>query len=392
MTESTTLTTQNRTTTDVLDLDALAHHAPATDDLLALADWLGTNGAAHLSPIERIELAERLITRRRFLIGAGALGLGVITGCGTEEEAAAPTATSASVVYPRTVTDAGGREVVFQKRPERVVIDTYRHLLDELLLLDIAPLGYAAWASEKLPIWTRQTLEERDLMPINFNGQTYPVGINFEQLVAAKPDLIILSAEGGKAENVENFALFEQIAPVFVTDWSSQGYDRLRILAEVFAVEDQVAEIETRDAELLALVTPPPSGVELSVAFGYKDGGVAAQVFNGAGASELVILERAGFTIKDYGRPAGERDFYISEENFALLDADIFWNMAPYPGDRSAEDFETSTIMQNLTVVKEGRYRSLNADQSQAILFWTPLATPFLVETLNELVASYDFA
>ena len=71
MTENTTLTNLNLTTTDVVEIDRLTRRAPATDDLLDLADWLGTNGAAHLSAMERIELAERLITRRRFLIGAG---------------------------------------------------------------------------------------------------------------------------------------------------------------------------------------------------------------------------------------------------------------------------------------------------------------------------------
>ena len=87
--------------------------------------------------------------------------------------------------------------------------------------------------------------------------------------------------------------------------------------------------------------------------------------------------ETTYFSLASVGDVDGERDFYISEEKLTLLDADMFWNMAPYPRDRSAEDFETSPITQNLIVVKEGRYHSLNADQSQAILLWTPLATPF---------------
>lgn len=83
------------------------------------------------------------------------------------------------------------------------------------------------------------------------------------------------------------------------------------------------------------------------------------------------------------------RSFTITEENFALLDRDLLWNVAPYPGDTSAADFAASPVLQNLAVVREGRYRSLSADRSQAILFWTPLGVPFLVDALNELVASY---
>lgn len=82
MTWNTNLTSLDRTTTDTRTLNALARRAPATDDLLELATWLRDHGPAHLSAIERIELAERLITRRRFLIGAGALAVGAMTGCG----------------------------------------------------------------------------------------------------------------------------------------------------------------------------------------------------------------------------------------------------------------------------------------------------------------------
>ncbi|MCG8351268.1 MAG: ABC transporter substrate-binding protein, partial [Chloroflexales bacterium] len=67
MTENTTLISRNLTTTDAVDLDQLARRAPATADLLELAAWLAAYGPAHLSAIARIELAERLISRRRFL-------------------------------------------------------------------------------------------------------------------------------------------------------------------------------------------------------------------------------------------------------------------------------------------------------------------------------------
>ena len=294
--------------------------------------------------------------------------------------------------YPRTVTDFSGRAITFEQRPERVVLDTNRYALDELLLLGIAPIGYQISASEELAPWTREAIAELGIELENFNGQPYPTPPNFERLAAMQPDLIImLDYLGGQPEELEHFKLYEQIAPVFIVKYTDLDGSRIRMLAEVFAVEDKLTEIEARDAELFAQVTPPPPGVELALGFGYKDAsGVASQVYNG-GSSELIVLERAGFTIKDYGRPEGERDFNVSEENLTMLEADMLWNVAPYPGDSSAKDFESSVIVQNLEVVKEGRYRSLNSDQSQAILFWTPLATPFLIETLNELVANYDF-
>jgi iron complex transport system substrate-binding protein len=355
----------------------------------------------------------RSVSRRRFLrvLSAGGAAA-LLAACGNAPQAAAPTsapvaatsapiaaATPAQAAYPRTVKDAGGREIVLQQRPERVVLDTYRQMLDELLLLDVAPLGYAAWLEEKLPVWTQQALDERGLTPINFNGQAYPAAINFEQLAAAQPDLIIVSAEGGKAEHVENMALFEQIAPVFVTDWASQGYDRLRLFAAIFGVEDHVAAIEARDDELFASVAPPPPNTELVVGFGYGAAGpIATQICHGSSEPSALVLRRAGFVLKDFGRPADESCFDIAEENFALLDTDMLWNVSPYPGTdgnpvpADARAFESSSIFQNLAVVKEGRYRSLTVDQSQALLQWSPLATPFLVQTLNEVVASYKLS
>lgn len=98
-----------QTIADALSRDRLARRTPAADDVSALSAWLHAIAPAHLSPVERIELAERLMTRRRFLIGAGALALGMITGCGPQGEAAAPTAllapTTASATPPVVALD-----------------------------------------------------------------------------------------------------------------------------------------------------------------------------------------------------------------------------------------------------------------------------------------------
>jgi iron complex transport system substrate-binding protein len=381
-----------RTITDARTLDALACRAPAIDDLLELAAWLGDHGTTHLSHIERMELAERLITRRRFLIGAGGLALGALTGCGApEKQASAPMATVASVGYPRIVIDAAGRSVPFDKRPERVVLTTFVRILDEVLLLDVAPLAYSAWLGERLPIWTQQTIDGLGLKIINLNGQAYPDPLNFEQLSALQPDLIVLLSVDGTAESIENFALFEQIGPVFIVDFFAPSYDRLQMLAEIFAVEAKMDAIRARDAALLAMVTAPPADAELVVCYGYANGGAyGASIYNGGQQNSMWLLEQAGFRLKDFGRPMDEEFFDISEENFAMLEADMLWNVSPAAD--GSPDIENSTIFQNLEVVKAGRYRALNRDQSIAVLDWTPLATPFLVETLNELVASYDVA
>ena len=178
MTQNTTVTPRPPTP-DPRNLDTLARRAPATDDLLALAEWLAAHCPAHLSPIARIELAKRLITRRRFLVGAGALGLGIITGCGPDEEAAAPPATMEAI---RTVTDVRG-EVEIPANPQRVVT------LDAQSFETAIDLG--------VPVIATVTIEGETwphLGPNIINGKDTIgeiVNPNLEAIALVNPDLII---------------------------------------------------------------------------------------------------------------------------------------------------------------------------------------------------------
>lgn len=86
-------------------------------------------------------------TRRQFIELLGAAGL--LTACGSENEAADDQARRAG--YPRTISHAG-RETTLSTRPERIVLSSYRQLLDALLALDVTPLGYYGIATiEVLP-------------------------------------------------------------------------------------------------------------------------------------------------------------------------------------------------------------------------------------------------
>lgn len=317
-------------------------------------------------------------TRREFLALLGAAGM--LSGCaaGDADDQAGGT-TGAT----RTLTDVSGRDVVLPANPQRIALTSNRYVLDELLLLDAVPLAYAASESEELPVWTREELSRRGVTIANYNGNPYPAPPDFEQLASMAPDVIVVHDNN----DTDELNLLRGIAPVVQVAYTDTEGSRLRMLAEMLGRAGRVAAIEAQSDALLETVTPLRG--ELAVVFGYRDGAPAAQVYNGAGRSELEVLERAGFVLADYDRPADERDFTLSEENFDQLDVDALWNVAPYPGDASARDFEASEILRNLAVMREGRYRSLDSDQSQAILFWTPLATPFLVDTLNELVASY---
>ena len=205
-------TNNTLTTTAIPNLDALARRAPATDDLLQLADWLATNGPVHLSEIERIELAER-ITRRRFIIGAGGLlGAAALGACGAGEEAAAPTVTSAPTTW-RYQHFMGETEIPVQ--PQRIVtLSAYE--LDWPLLQSGAPLAGTTVTTEaldELRSFDPEVAARMEKLAL-LGGES---GANLERLVEAKPDLVI-----GSWYNEDIYPDLAQIAPTVMLDYRGE--------------------------------------------------------------------------------------------------------------------------------------------------------------------------
>ena len=257
----TTITTQTNPT-DTRMLDRLVGRAPATDDILELSDWIAVHGPAHLNPIERIELAERLITRRRFLIGAGALGLGVITGCGPEEQAAVPTATSTNTGFPRTVTDGMGRELTLEEPPERIVA-YYNDSFGMLATLGVMPVAQSV-NPEMLndPIYFG---EEGENIPTITNDD----GPDLEEVAAVEPDLVFVFDE-------EEAQALEGIAPSFVTPRPTnleELNDAVRLFGELLGREAEAEEaISAFDDRLRAYQTSSLSDVSI-LQLGFRQDG-----------------------------------------------------------------------------------------------------------------------
>ncbi|GIV22278.1 ABC transporter substrate-binding protein [Chloroflexus aurantiacus] len=232
--------------TDTWRIDHLARHAPATDDLPELATWLQCNGAAHLSPIERIELAERLITRRRFLIGAGVLALGMISGCGSGAPASIPTATVAAT---RTVRHAYGTTDV-PLNPQRVIALDAFFTLTPLVELGVPVIGSVSLGSPAVyPGLSAQ--ESANIVSVG-NGR---LG-SLETVAALKPDLII------GIDFVEPpYEELSQIAPTVIIPTALDWKEQHRALGEatgtyeraergIAAYEERVALLRSRIPDL----------------------------------------------------------------------------------------------------------------------------------------------
>ena len=323
MTRNDTLTNPSLTTTVTPDLDALARRAPTTDDLLELADWLGTNGGSHLSAIERIELAERLITRRRFLIGAGALGLGVMTGCGLEEEAAAPTTTdadSADVGF-RDFVDVRGKAVRVPDVPQRIVATHDFNAGAQVLSLGGRLVGLASRGGEFSPSVNRY-FDLDDVVDIGNNYQP-----NLERIVELQPDLIVHEGFDGRLHFPEEDTLqaLERIAPVVGIDTFRPVEEVIADYAELLgdgatiAVEDQQAALDGLVEDISDALGDNAQAITASYV-SYNPGGGYYQAWGPNALPELAILTRAGVNWVPIQVKAGEGNGFIGEISLEEID------------------------------------------------------------------------
>lgn len=362
-------TTLMRQTTTTDDLTALAHRAPATNDLCALAVWLRAHGAAHLSPIEQIELAERLITRRRFLIGVGAL---VLAGCGAPS-AGAPTATVASDGYPRTITDDSGTAVTIPARPQRVAVTDPLTGFEALLALGVAPVlvgvrsFFDTYTGEELGLWPWQ---QATLTTLGAAPERIPAddGVSVEAIARSNPDLVV-----GMAYWVESGGSgLRALAPTIQVPFEFP--DAVRLLGDVFGLEERAEQVLADfDAQIAAALDGLVSGSPtIATIYPYPDG--TAYVAGSANDQPIGLLLRAGFRLVD-AIAALEKDsagfnLPISAERLDLLQAADVIVITAFSTE-AADALEANPLFTILPAVQAGRVFRLEQGpiaQASAIL------------------------
>ena len=266
MMQNETPTTIDETTTDALDLAGVDRAALACLDLAStsvrdLADWLKQHSAAHLSAIARIELAERLITRRRFLIGVGGmLGTVALGGCGAGEEAAAPTATTEGMT--RIVTHALG-ETEVPTRATRIVSISIS-VTGPLLAADAPVIG--SQGSTELtgdptgffPAYA-EVARERDVQLLYDSFEP-----NLETIAAMQPDVIIGSADDAAGEpSIQVYEQLSAIAPTLLFNFVDKSWQDIFVeVAEAVGYGNEararLTEYEGLESEIAATITLPP--------------------------------------------------------------------------------------------------------------------------------------
>jgi len=310
----------NLTTADAADLACLDPAALDAVDLVTistteLAAWLREHGAAHVSPIERLELAERNNTRRRFLLGAGALAL---AGC-SAPEAAAPAATSAGADYPRTDDDATGTAVTIPAPPQRILSLANLMDLDALLSLGVAPatFGIRSFISQYTGSpqlswpWHEDALARLKATPARINGDQTSI----ETVAAAEPDLIVGLAYWLEESRDE----LASLAPVIqlVPNWR----DNLRILAAALALEDRATQVvEATDHKIATALNGFRLDTPVMAIISSYDG-ATYNFFGHPSDGRVDLFQRAGFTmLRELAAQTSAETPVLQDQSIEVLD------------------------------------------------------------------------
>lgn len=139
--------------------------------------------------------------------------------------------------FPRTYTDARGKEVTIEKKPERIAVTTWM-VTEKLLAIDVPPV--AADTIETMSVWAsmKEYLEK-------YQVEDLGTEVNIEKLLEVKPDLILATTAN---ENI--YDQLEAIAPVIVFDidlmfgdWQVSTREVAKVVGEEAAAEDFISDL-----------------------------------------------------------------------------------------------------------------------------------------------------
>lgn len=149
----------------------------------------------------------------------------------TEKEEKETSSTETTTTFPITYTDARGKKVIIEKKPERIAVANWM-ITEKLLAMDVAPIAsdtvaiMSGWASMKEYFETYQI-------------QDLGTEVNLEMLLEMKPDLILATTA-----NEAIYDKLEAIAPVVVFDVNVMFGDWQTSIREVANAigQDEAAE------------------------------------------------------------------------------------------------------------------------------------------------------
>ena len=324
-----------------------------------------------------------------------ALGAAALTACGSgEDDDAVSDATEPSIegapeaTFPVTIEHKYG-ETTIPEQPERVVSVGFADQ-DALLALGVTPVGIRDWYGEQpFATWPWAIDELGDAEPTVLSAAE----LNFEQISALEPDLIIgISSGMTEAE----YATLSAIAPTVAQSgdvieygepWQAATLTTGEATGHLADAQDLVDEVEGQIAQIAA-DHPEWDGLEAAIGYVLSETEIGAYA---SGDSRAQLLEQLGFvTPQEFDDLAGDL-FYssFSYEEISRLDRDVLVWISSDPS--ITEAIETNPLRQQLSAATTGREIFLGQEQAGAFSFSSVLSLPYGLETLvPQLEAAVD--
>lgn len=226
--------------------------------------------------------------RRRLLAPLTVAGLLATAACGSTQaaqEEASPAATGAGAATKTISTSRGDVQVPAQ--PQRVV--SLYNTTAELLDLGVTPVGVLAESQADY-----EPADWAALSAIPKVGEN-EMSINYEQVVALKPDLIISTQ---RRDEDFGYAKLAAIAPTvfLVTDNPAEVRDALPTIAEAVGKEAQAQQKAAEIDAKIATIKEEHKDVLARTTWDYVEGGPEGFVANSPVSWPGLWMEKAGLT------------------------------------------------------------------------------------------------
>jgi iron complex transport system substrate-binding protein len=318
---------------------------------------------------------------------AAALVPVALAACGSEEPELGGSGRSVTVEHEFGVTE-------IPKPPERVVTVGYNDQ-DFALALGVQPVGVREWFGERpRATWPWAEDELGDAQP-----EVLPAGeLNFEQIAALRPDLILGVYAGLTREDYDKLS---RIAPTVPdtgehVDYGTPWQDQLELTGLALGREQRATALrDDIEARFTAAREEHPEFADATALFAYREGSGAFGAYSSADPRGR-FLRSLGFRAPDRIDAMARDQFFaeVSGEQLRLIDEDVLVMLDLANVAASRDDVIGDPLYRRLDVVREHRDVYPDVEPAAALSFSSPLSLPLaideIVPQLEEAVGRLD--
>ncbi|NMH96262.1 iron-siderophore ABC transporter substrate-binding protein [Pseudonocardia acidicola] len=307
-------------------------------------------------------------------LGAAALVIAAVAGCGNREAPSPAAGDAAPGAFPVTITHSFG-ETTIPAEPKRVVAVGFNEA-DFVLALGVVPVGVRDFIGE-FPEQTRPWAQAA------LGGATPEVvggnEIDIEKVAALKPDLIMGVYSFMDQSTYQTLSKIAPTVPALTGDgaaatWQEQTRVTGKALGRASRAEEVIAATEKKFADTRA-AHPEFAGKTMALDF----------IVEGT-AYKLGTDDLRAQTFSSLGFDVGATTETLSDERLSELDKDVLVVVGV-----PKQALTDNQVFQNLKAVRENRVVYLGdygTEFSGAIGFGSPLSLPYAIDIVAPQLAS----